>query len=111
MRTKLLASALVLVAASLLFAGSAQGFRWHLSYWKAKRDTVREERRICNRNRRCVAFGASCKRITSSRVDCIGATWSESASGEIQCWNVYHWGVDRAGYIKLRTGPAHCRRA
>lgn len=99
------------LAATLLLAGTAQAFQWHLGYFQAKRGTVVKERKACDQSPRCVAFGASCKRITSSRVDCIGTTWLRSASGEIECWKIYHWGVNRVGYIKFHKGRAHCQYA
>jgi hypothetical protein len=101
--------ALLLAAAVfLLSAGTAQAFVWHLSFYKAKAATKSYERENCERDAKCIAYGASCERISESRIDCLGGTVDETAYGELECTSVYHWGVNRAGYTKLRIGHPRC---
>lgn len=99
---------LAAVLAAVVAPASADAFVWHLSYYKAKAWTVQSERRICNKDSECVAYGASCQRITESRVDCLGGTIDETEYGELQCTEMYHWGVNQWGRVKLRTGKSHC---
>lgn len=104
-RVLLVAGAVALV---LALAGTAQAFQWHLSVYKAKAWTQAYERRICEKDRECTEYGARCKRVTESRVDCIGGTVDETEYGPLECWAVYHWGVNWAGYAKVRIGASHC---
>lgn len=105
MKLKLLIATL---AAFLALSASAGAFVWHLSYYKVKAATKADQRRICERDNQCIAYGASCERITESRIDCIGGTIDESEYGELECTTVYHWGVRRGGTVKVRLGGTHC---
>jgi len=96
-------------AVCLLTATGAQAFTWHLSFYKVKAATKGNERRACNRDESCIAYGAKCERVSESRIDCVGATFHELEYGEAECWAVYHWGVNRFGRSKVRIGKTHCR--
>ena len=98
-------AAVLLLAAP---AAPASAFTWHLSFYKAKAWTQSNERELCNKDRECVEYGASCRRQTESRIDCIGGTIDETEYGPLECWAVYHWGVDLYGYAKVRIGKSHC---
>jgi hypothetical protein len=79
LKVKLLVVALL---AFFVLVGSAEAFVWHLSYYRAKAATKDVERRICERDGQCIAYGASCKRISESRIDCIGGTVYETKSAK-----------------------------
>lgn len=105
MKGKLLLATLV---AFVALAGGADAFVWHLNFYKAQATTKSYERENCERDNQCIAYGASCTRVSESRIDCIGGTVDETEFGPMECQAVYHWGVNRFGRAKLRIARPHC---
>jgi len=105
LKTKMLLGTLLVFVA---LAGTAQAFQWHLSYYRAKAATKDAEKRICEGDGQCIAYGASCERISESRIDCVGGTVYETKFGQEECQAVFHWGVGPGGYATLHVGQPHC---
>jgi hypothetical protein len=99
---------LLAVAAFFVLAGTSQAFVWHLKLSVAQHETKRIEGELCAESSKCVSYGARCERVTESRVDCIGANLNETASGEIECQSIFHWGVRAGGTLKVRVTRPHC---
>ena len=96
-----------LLAALLVPATSAQGY-WHLRFSQAHAATNRIERRICTRDNSCIAYGATCARVSESHIDCNGGTIYDTEVGELECLTLFHWGVTHGGQLKFRAGRPHC---
>lgn len=112
MKSKILAVSLVVVV-FLAIAGSASAFVWHLSVPVARHNTERLMKSLCEEEGpECTGWaGSQCERISESRVDCLGATWSPgySIEEEIECYLVLHWGVSYKGVVELKNrGKIKC---
>jgi hypothetical protein len=99
----------------LLGAATAVAFHWHLSYGQAKNESKQLAKALCAEDRECIGWGVGqCFRASDSRFDCaVGFFYEGKQPGEeVECDIVLHWGVDHAGYVKLkRHGPPHCHVA
>lgn len=107
--------ALLATAALLVMAGSAEAFKWHMSYGQAKNASKELARELCDSTSDCTGYGiGKCQRKSSSRFDCpIGLFTPGAEPGEeIRCDVVLHWGVNRGGVLVLKNrGPFHCHPA
>lgn len=98
--------ALLAVAGLLVLAGSAEAFQWHMSYGQAKNESKIFAKETCNEISDCTGWGVgACIRRSSSRFDCtIGIFGPGREPGEeIECDQVLHWGVNRAGIVVLKN--------
>jgi hypothetical protein len=104
MKVKVVLAALV---ALLVLAGSAEAFVYHMGYGQAKRETLAYEKEVCAKERGCTGFGVGfpCLRASESRFDCIMALFFEGTrpGEEIECNSVLHWGVNRSGFVALKS--------
>ena len=111
MKTKLVLAALL---AFLAIGGTAQAFKWHMSYGQAKHATREFAEEFCREDVECDGWGVGkCYRASDSRFDCLmGAFYRNfnEPGDEVECDIVLHWGVDHAGYIKLKNyGRPNCK--
>jgi hypothetical protein len=101
-----------LLAFLVLGAGTASAFVWHMTYGQAKSATKEFAKEACREDRECVGWGVGkCIRRTESGFACEAGLFFREPGGseEVECDIVLHWGVDHAGYMKLkRHGPPHC---
>ncbi len=105
-----------LVLAFVALAGTAQAFQWHLRYGQAKHASRQFAEQVCREDRECSGWGVGqCYRASSSRFDCtIGLFYKGlyEPGDKAECDIVLHWGVDHAGYMKLKNyGDPHCSLA
>jgi hypothetical protein len=101
------------VAALLMLAGSAEAFKWQMSYGQAKNASKEFAKELCDSVSDCTGYGVGqCLRKSPSRFDCLIGLFSPGTEPgeEIQCDVVLHWGASRGGYVTLKNrGPFHCR--
>jgi hypothetical protein len=107
--------ALAALLALLALAGTAQAFQWHMRYGQAKHATREFAEQLCHEDRQCTGFGVGqCNRVSNSRYDCtMGAFYQGfyEPGDEVECDIVLHWGVDHAGFVKLKNyGSPNCRQ-
>ncbi|HEX5928080.1 MAG TPA: hypothetical protein VFY48_01670 [Solirubrobacterales bacterium] len=107
--------ALLATTALLATAGSAEAFKWHMSYGQAKNASKELAKELCDGVSECTGYGVGqCQRRSPSRFDCLIGLFSPGTEPgeEIQCDVVLHWGVNRGGAITLKNrGPFHCHVA
>lgn len=97
---------LLAVCGLLVLAGSADAFQWRMSYGQAKNESKVYAKETCAELSECSGWGVgACRRRSLSRFDCTIGIFARGAEPgeEIECDQILHWGVNRAGVIVLKN--------
>ena len=96
----------------LVLAGSAEAFKWRMSYGQAKSESKLFALETCREIPECTNWRVqTCRRRSLSRFDCTINLFARGTQPgeEIECDQVLHWGVNRAGVIVLKNfGDPYC---
>ncbi|HEX7279607.1 MAG TPA: hypothetical protein VF255_08305 [Solirubrobacterales bacterium] len=106
---------MLVVAGLLLMTGTADAFKWRMSYGQAKSESKAFAQGVCRELPDCTRWAVGpCLRRSLSRFDCTIGIFGRGAEPgeEIQCDQVLHWGVDRSGAVVLKNfSRPHCHLA
>ena len=97
---------LLAVTGLLVMAGTADAFQWRMTYGQAKSESRAYAQETCREIPECTGWGVgACLRRSLSRFDCTIGIFARGVEPgeEIECDQVLHWGVNRAGVIVLKN--------